>query len=225
MFVATKEWAKQLFIEREKRGVACKWRVESRVDKLKAENVRLLAKAGLKVLDLGLESASHGQLIRMKKTNNPAHYLAAAQELIETAYDNGIWVKVNILLYAGESYRTIDETTKWLSKVRYAIKGVSAGPVVIYGLPGDINGYIEELESYGASTLSTDIVGVTNVSPSREIDHRRALEMSKYICRDFMTAQDYFDLKSFSYFPRNYTHLEFLRDIADVNQDEVSFGL
>ena len=59
LFVAKKAWAEQLYIEREKRGVSCKWRVETRVDKLKAQNIPALAKAGLKVIDLGLESGSH----------------------------------------------------------------------------------------------------------------------------------------------------------------------
>lgn len=123
MFAANKDWAKQLFLERKKRGVSCKWRVESRVDKLNPDNIPYLAKAGLKVIDLGLESACYTQLYRMKKTQNAEYYLKKARKLIEVAHDNGIWLKVNILLYAGEDNHTIEETTNWLSKVRCAIKG------------------------------------------------------------------------------------------------------
>ncbi len=40
---------------------------------------------------------------------------------------------------------------------------------------------------------------------------------SKEISRDFMTAKDYFDLKSFSYFSRDYSYSDFIRDIKAEN--------
>ena len=179
MFIATSEWAKQLYSERQKRGVSCKWRIETRVDKLKARNIPALAKAGLKVVDLGLESGSLKQLERMNKTNNPNSYLTTARELIHTAYDNGIWVKVNLLLYAGETSASINETVDWLSSMQKAIKGVSAGPVIVYGLPSDTEVFIKELESFGATAIETDVIGVTNVSPSNTIDYEASIEISR----------------------------------------------
>jgi len=225
MFIATKEWAEQLYLERQKRGVSCDWRIETRVDKLKARNIPALAKAGLKVVDLGLESGSLKQLERMNKTNNPKSYLATARELIQTAFDNGIWVKVNVLLYAGETSASINETVNWLSNMQKAIKGVSAGPVIVYGLPSDAEVFIKELERLGAAAVETDVIGVTNVSPSSTIDYDASIEISKNICREFMDSRDYYDLKSFSYFSRDYTYQEFQRDLDGLAQEDVSFKL
>lgn len=225
MFVATEKWAKQLQKEREKRGVTCKWRVETRVDKLRPKIIPYLAKSGLKVLDLGLESASYKQLINMKKTKNPNQYLESAKKLINTAHDNGIWVKVNVLLYAGETMGSIQETVNWLSKLRKAIKGVSVGPVIVYGFQADTKEFVRELEDIGAVAIETDMLGVTNISPSEEIDYKKSIEISKSISQEFMTAKDYYDLKSFSYFSRDYTYRNFKQDIKTLCQDDVSFKI
>jgi hypothetical protein len=225
MFVATENWANELRVERETRGLSSKWRVESRVDKLKVKNIPTLAKAGLKVIDLGLESASHVQLERMKKTDDPRKYLAAASELIQVAYDNGIWVKINILLYAGETSRSIEETVSWISNISNYLKGVSVGPVIVYGINDDSSHFVQEVGQYGASAMESEIKGVTYLNLSEEIDFYKSLDISKQISREFMTAKDFFDLKSFSYFARDYKYSDFLTDIEQVNQEEVSFKL
>lgn len=225
MFVATEKWANELWEKRNEKGLISKWRVESRVDKLKAKNIPALAKAGLKVLDLGLESASYIQLERMKKTNDPSGYLAAASELIQAASDNGIWVKANILLYAGETSRSIEETVSWVSKIKKHLKGVSVGPVIIYGMNGESSSFIQEVSEYGASPIDSGIKGITHLNLSDEIDFQKSLELSKEISREFMSARDFFDLKSFSYFSRDYEYSDFLNDIELVTQNEVSFKL
>jgi len=225
MFVATEKWANELIEERELKWVFCKWRVESRVDKLKAKNIPSLAKAGLSVLDLGLESASLIQLERMKKTDNPSGYLRAASELIQVAHDNGVWVKVNVLLYAGETNKSIEETVNWLSNIKKCLKGVSVSPVIVYGVDNQSSDFIRELEQYGASAIDSGTIGVTNLNLSKEIDFSQSLDISKNISREFMTEKDFFDLKSFSYFARDYNHSDFLIDIEKSTQEEVSFSL
>lgn len=225
LFVATQKWAEDLSEERRRKGVLCKWRVESRVDKLKFKNIHALAKAGLKVIDLGLESASLKQLKRMKKSNDPVSYLAAAKELIQTAYDNNIWVKLNILLYPGENSETIAETVNWLSNIKKYLKGVSIGPVIVYGINDDAKYFLQELSTYGASPVKSSTIGVTHLNLSKEIDFQKSLALSKEISREFMTAKDFFDLKSFSYFARDYKYSDFLEDITFANQEDVSFKL
>jgi len=61
----------------------------------------------------------------MKKTKNPEQYLVRASKLIKECYEHDIAIKVNILLYAGETEKTILETTEWLEKHKKYIKGVS----------------------------------------------------------------------------------------------------
>lgn len=89
----------------------------------------------MKVIDLGLESASLLQLERMQKADKPQRYLDAASKLLETCASHGIWVKVNVLLYGGETAQTLDETQRWLDAHAQYLKGVSVGPVVVYGPP------------------------------------------------------------------------------------------
>jgi len=86
-----------------------------------------------------------------------------------------------------------------------------------------VDEFADEITSLGASLVETAVVGVTNISPSAEIDYEKALDISRMICREYMSAQDYFDLKSFSYFSRNYTYSEFLNDLEEVNANDLSF--
>ena len=225
MFVATESWATDLFVQRDLLGVDSLWRIESRVDKLKPKNIPSLSRAGLKVIDLGLESASHIQLERMNKTNNPKKYLESASELIKIAYDNDVWVKINILLSPGETYESIDETLFWLRKMERYIKGVSVGPVIVYGNDLDTRGYLEEIEKYESKTVASGLNGITYLDLSNEIKHEKSLFLSKIISREFMSGKDYFDLKSFSYFARDYRYSDFLFDTKDISQNEVSFSL
>ncbi|MEF1245292.1 hypothetical protein [Vibrio campbellii] len=172
----------------------------------------------MKVLDLGLESASPIQIERMGKSKTPERYLSRASKLLEQACEAGIDVKVNVLLYAGESHKTIDETYKWLDKHRQYIKGVSVGPVLAFGWDNRKSGFINSLLSMGATVNdSTSFTGVTSFNLSSAINYVDSLRISKEISRDFMTAKDYFDLKSFSYFSRDYSYSDFIRDIKAEN--------
>lgn len=225
MFVANNAWAINLHQERTSLGVTCNWRVESRVDKLKPNNMELLAKAGLKVIDLGLESASHEQLLRMNKSTKPADYLAAALDLINAAHESNIWLKLNILLYPGETAKSISETANWLAQIKNKIKGVSVGPVIIYGADGATSEFAKDISKYGATAFASGIVGVTNVHISNEISHEKAISISSELSREFMCANDYFDLKSFSYFSRDYSRTDFLKDIDQSSNSSLSFSV
>jgi len=75
------------------------WRFETRVDTLNPDSLPFLASAGLKVIDLGLESASPIQLSNMGKTKDALKYLEKAETVLKTAYENNIWTKQNIILY------------------------------------------------------------------------------------------------------------------------------
>lgn len=214
MFKPNDKWLESLIEQRETNKQYFKWRAESRVDSLPPKLIPLLAKSGLKVLDLGLESASHQQIVNMGKSTKPEKYLHKASELLNTAAEFGINVKINIMLYAGETIETIDETYHWLERHRQFIKGLSVGPVIAFGWEHKKRDFIKSLINLGATTNEKDsITGITNINLSTQIDRNKALELSKEISRDFMTDKDYFYLKSFSYFPRNYTFDDFSSDI------------
>lgn len=214
LFKPKLQWLKELTEQRELHAQSYFWRAESRVDAFSSKDILALAGAGMKVLDLGLESASAQQLRNMRKSMAPDKYLLRASKVIETAYSVGIDVKVNILLYAGETIETIDETHKWLNENKNYIKGVSVGPVLAFGWDNKKSNFIKSLELQGASVCKeSSFTGVTSFNLSKTIDYKKSLQISKELSREFMSAKNYFDLKSFSYFSRDYNYQEFLRDI------------
>ncbi|WP_318506860.1 radical SAM protein [Photobacterium leiognathi] len=225
MFKPTSDWLEELIEQREIHSHTYFWRAESRVDTFPVKQIPSLVNAGMKVLDLGLESASPTQIKLMGKSNTPAKYLHRASNLIEKAHSAGIDVKVNILLYAGESNKTIDETYKWLDEHRAYIKGVSVGPVLAFGWDNKKSDFIKSLRLLGA-TIHDDksLKGVTSLNLSSSIDYNTSLRISKDLSREFMTAKDYFYLKSFSYFSRDYTYEQFLQDIK-IEKGSYSFDI
>lgn len=222
IFAPSRTWAENLKSVFQKNDFVVHWRTEARVDSITPEALNILAGTGLTVLDLGLESASPLQLRRMKKTKDPIRYLERASALLKSARMNGIKVKVNILLFAGETQETFNATLDWLENHRDCIHGLSVGPVMIFGWERKTSEYFKELSDYGASASSrSNITGVQELNLSKEIDAEASQELAKITSRSFMSAKQYFTLKSFSYLPRSYTYLNF---VEDVKSSDESFG-
>lgn len=224
MFVPTASWAASLKQELERNELAVRWRTEGRVDNIQPELIPSLAQAGMKVLDLGLESASPTQLIRMRKTRSPSKYLDRATRLLQACARHDIRVKVNLLLYAGENDDTVAETLNWLDSRKEMIYGVSVGPVIAFGWPESVSGYLAELQQFGATAHHSPCPGVVHLNLSPEIDHESAKGLARAIGRRYMSASHYYRLKSFSYFARDYSFEAFLVDALSAPQD-LSFHL
>lgn len=225
-FVPNPRWALKLYSEIQKRNCAVNWRCQTRVDSLTSETIELLAKSGLKVLDLGMESASPHQLLKMNKTKEPEKYLRQASNVLKSCKANGIFAKINILLYAGETQATVQETTAWLKEHAAYIKGVSVGPVIVFGPPKQALPLIAEMEDAGARIVdagSSNETGITAIHPSAEIDATAAEEISLSLSRMIMDHRSYYELKSFSYYPRNYTYENFVADAKLSNADSLPF--
>ncbi|MGW5841084.1 B12-binding domain-containing radical SAM protein [Methylorubrum extorquens] len=225
-FLPNPRWATELQRTIRDRDLAVPWRCETRVDGLKPETVAALAASGLKVIDLGLETASPTQVRAMRKARDPERYLRAASQLLEACAANGVWVKVNVLLYAGETAETLAESQAWLDQHAHAIKGVSVGPVVAFGPPGLAGPFLRDLAAHGARPVdegSAASTGVTQLHLSPRIDQAEAERLSLELSRRYMDADAYFDLKSFSYYPRGYTRGDFDRDVADCDAERLPF--
>ena len=221
-------WSEALAKEVIKSGVQLSWRCETRVDSVNPDAIASLAAAGLKVIDLGLESAAPAQILRMKKSRHPDKYLRSASELINSCKKNGIWVKLNFLIYAGETLRTFDETIRWLDEHSESFKGISVGPVIVFGSPRTASGFIASVIEAGGSLVEQDSnerIGIGHINPSGEISWKDAERLSLDTSRRYMTDIDYFDLKSFSYYPRNYTHIDFKNDIIKSDKERLPFRL
>ena len=207
-FNPKKEWAKKFAELYKKSNANFKWRCTSRVDTFKPEIAKILSETNLKVVDLGLESASLDQLERMNKSRNPKEYLNKAAELIKTMAEVGIWAKLNILLYAGETSKTIEETKTWLEKNKCNFKGISANPLSIYLNGNQTQSFIDEVGKLSHINVSTEKReeleenGITYPDLSSEIPYEKAKEISKEMAEKFMSPQDFTDLKEVCYTPR-----------------------
>lgn len=225
-FLPNPRWAARLAESIAKRGIVTPWRCETRVDAMKPETVAHLAASGMKVIDLGLESASPGQILSMNKAAEPDRYLRAASDLMQACRENGVWVKANVLIYAGETAQTISETQAWLDNHAAAIKGVSVGPVVVFGPATTTGAFVQELKDLGARSVDNESArhsGITQIHPSPSIDASEAELVSLDLSRRYMDADDYFDLKAFSYYPRGYGREAFNADLAESNPEALPF--
>lgn len=226
LFQPSTQWSTQLVAELDAHGLNIQWRAETRVDHMTGRQVEILAKSGLKVLDLGLESASGKQLEIMGKTRSPDVYLNKASELLQACYDNGVWTKVNVLLYAGESEQTLAETKNWLDKHATLIKGVSAGPLIVYRFGDESKSFLAGLEKYGTRAVSEsalDEQGFAELHLSSVVSHSQAMHQAREISRAMMRGRDYFDLKSFSYFPPGMSYEAFLELCASSRPENLPF--
>lgn len=199
-------WSKEFLDLYKKYNMKFHWRFETRVDTISLESLEILVEAGLKVIDLGLESASVHQIERMGKSKNPKKYLARADKLLHKMYELGIWSKINLLLYVGETNKTINETIVWLEERREYIKGVSVNPIIVY-LNGnqtqDFIKYIDEETLIEVNRENLDKFGYTFISLSKEIDIVKSQEITNMLVKKFMTNEDYLMLKNVCYTRRS----------------------
>ncbi|MEU6325413.1 radical SAM protein [Streptomyces sp. NPDC047009] len=226
-FRPSRAWVREFEEEYRSNGLEVTWRCETRVDSWRVSDISDLAACGLKVIDLGLESGSPRQLVAMGKTKNPTRYLEKANELLHACRDNGIWAKVNVLLYAGETEDTIAETVQWLDGRRDCIKGVSVTPLIVYRSSGDVYSYVSELSRAGATLVDSERLeqdGYSFVHLNSSIPHEQAIELTRRISRRYMSDQDYFSLKKFSYYPRTFSWESFNEILDSQPLDELPFS-
>lgn len=226
MFAPNVNWGTGLANEIRAVGLNVQWRTESRVDALTPETIACLAEAGMKVLDLGLETASPTQILNMRKSPDPDRYLERASTLLRACSDHGIAAKVNVLLYVGETNKTFEETRSFLDEHKGSIAGVSVGPVVAYGPPKTADILLQEWSRSGATPVdpsSANDNGISMVHLSHDFDAKSAEAASLELSRRYMDADAYFELKSFSYYPRDYTRADFDRDIAASEASQLPF--
>lgn len=227
MFAPSRQWSERLALAVERLGLRIEWRTETRVDAMTPETVAALAQAGLKVIDLGLETASPAQILAMGKSRDPDRYLRRASDLVVACREHGVRVKANVLLYAGETQQTLDETTAWLDHHASAIAGVSVGPVIAYGPPKTADILLSDWIARGASPVdpaSAETTGITVMHLSKDFDAAGAEAASLSLSRRFMNTGSYFELKSFSYYPRDYTRADFDSDVAAADPTRLPFA-
>lgn len=208
IFCPSVSWAQAFREEYQKRGMKFKFRMQSRVDAICTESIEILSHVGLKVLDVGLESACPEQLVRMGKTKNPDQYLRKAEELLYAAWESGVWCKLNILLYAGENAETIEKTKQWLRAHRLYFKGISCNPLMLYLNGEDTWSYVDMLEKQAGTSIDRNRLledGYMKFDLSKSMPEKEVQQVVNSFYQEFMTREDYMALKEITYTPRECT--------------------
>ena len=226
IFTATKDWSEKFATLYHQDKLQFLWRCETRADiNLNKEILQNLSKSGLKVFDIGLESGSKTQLLKMNKSQNPTKYLEKASRLLKLCYECDIWVKINIMFYPEETKETIQETKIFLDKHKKYIKGISAYPMIVYNTDKYAHKFLNEIIIKGGSSITGKIEnsGITEINFSKDLTNKEAKIEALKISRRYMSQQDYYDLKSFSYFPRGYTYEDFKKVYEKVEDSQLPF--
>ena len=138
----------------------------------------------------------------MSKSDKPDRYLRKAEALLEACGKYGVMAKVNVLLYSGETAKTLGETRAWLDENARNITGVSVGPVIAYGPPKTADILNNDWGIRGARPVdpgSALRTGITHMHLGGEIDAGAAEVISLDLSRRYMDADAYYSLKGFSY--------------------------
>ena len=165
------------------------------------EYIDELKDAGLRMLCIGMESASEEILASMCKTANPSNYLKRAEKLIIKAHELGLNPAVNIMSYVGENQDTIKDTLSYLLRLRKYIHRVDACSVFEFQGTEVSRNFEEYCEKYGCSRVESEYARKTHVYPiniSKDINYSTSqnyCELLKYLFINEKVAK----LKSNSY--------------------------
>ena len=131
-------------------------------------------------------------------------------------------MKFNLLLYAGETSETVNETVQWLLDRKDLIKDVSVSSLVYYYNMDSIS----ELKKLGASIPVGDNIeknGYVDLNLSNSIDRDAAKRISTEIPRLIANQKDFYDIKAISYFEPDYTYSDFMKDLEVCNPSDLPF--
>lgn len=114
------------------KSAGIKWNTEFRADCNWEKYLHPLYESGLKILSVGMESASPEILKRMLKTQNPQRYLDKTSSLIsEVAKMPNMILRINVIFYVGETPKTLRETITFLATHSGGIDSIVYTPVLI----------------------------------------------------------------------------------------------
>lgn len=197
------------------------WRTQSTMDVFNPDLLPLLSAAGLRIIDLGLESASPKMLRLMNKTSgDPEFYLQKAEEIIYKASQSSkTKVKLNLLFHPGETSASLAETMEFLFKWRSRIYAVTASPVMID--PGAPLWHRMDFfrEHYGTRVIRNDFwdsIHIHPVDPSIDLTFEQANVVATLIGKMFQTKEAYYATRVFGGLTPGKGIAEFEKELGDV---------
>lgn len=227
IFLMSDEELINLKYHRDKSNLNFTWRTQTRVDYLSTEKLKLINKAGGRVIDLGLESGSEEMLAAMQKTSSPTEYLSKASAILFSAYEENITLKINILFYAGERRKTLLDTFKFLENHSGLNWTLSAYPLLIY--PGTLleNSIDHHLKTHGGSKICSQMWnerGLIPINPSNDFNYEEMQRLGVLFGKSFQTAEKYFSERRYGYYRPNVAFDEFQAHIESVELDLLPFS-
>lgn len=185
------------------RNVGVRWTTELRADGAWPMLLDAMYESGFRIATVGLESASPEILIRMNKTKHPEQYISRARELITTsAQYPDLLLKLNVILYIGETPQTIRETLSFL--LRYSCKLAAVRFSPLFGFPGSpfLRRFAESFSDCGASLVTEGYWGASHVYPvnvSRYFSFDECARLSNILEKVFTDEEVYFKANQYTY--------------------------
>jgi radical SAM superfamily enzyme YgiQ (UPF0313 family) len=204
------------------------WRAQCRVDSIEPSVLPQLHRLGLRVLDLGLESASERMLALMEKTKTPKRYLRQAQALIDAAAACGVGIKLNILLFPGETEQSAAETQAFILRNREKLWGIAAGAAIEFPgstLSKQLNTFATQFGTQRRVDERLAPAGIHPLDPSRDFPLERAREWCLQVTRSVTSARSYYQLKRIGYFRPDFSFTDFMKVVRNANPERLPFVL
>lgn len=212
---------------RAERDLNFTWRAQTRVEYLLPDRIKLLVDAGMRVVDVGLESGSPELLVKMNKTRNPSQYLKTASSALLIAHEQGLLAKLNLLFYVGESVQTLRQTLHFLDSNSRNVDSLSAYPLFLY--PGSYRQDImEDISKSGGSLIKTPEWTnrhLSPVNPSHDFTYNELQDVGIMLGKSYQTMRTFYINKSHGYFCPGTTYRDFKECVRSHGVDRLPFSL
>lgn len=183
------------------RGDSFIWRTQTSVRYLTSENIQALYDAGARVIDVGFESASPKMLHNMGKDKNPDEYLIIMKNALKDAVKVGLRLKLNILLFVGETRESLTQTILFLKDNLHGFHSFSAYPVMVYP-SANSKKFIEIIKNLGGSVSEIPMNGsIYSVNLSPQIEYPKANRLALLLGKSFQHHEMYMSQRRIGYLP------------------------
>jgi anaerobic magnesium-protoporphyrin IX monomethyl ester cyclase len=211
---------------RKERQLVFSWRAETRIEYLNPNRIRALYNAGMKVVDVGLESGSQEILLSMNKTKSPSVYLHSLVTALPVCREVGLLMKLNMLFYVGENIHTLTESFELLKNNSESVMALSAYPLLLY--PGSrLSDNQETITVSGGSLIKTNewvSMHLTPVNPSPDFTYEKLHDIGILLGKSFQNAETFYLQKSHGYFSPGTDYNDFEKSALKHNIEKLPFS-
>lgn len=189
-FTLNKNWVIRLCSEIKKQKIDIEWGCETRSDKLDKELLDIMYDAGLRVVEIGIESSNHTFLKSLKRIPTQVQY---QEEIINYAEKRGIKILAFYILgLPNDTPETIEETIKYARKLNTSM----ANFTICTPIPG--TEFYEEIKD---KIIDHNLNHYDNFHPVFKLGYLSPEQLKKY--QEKAITSYYFRIRYISKFLRN----------------------